>query len=43
MTTEQRPDGLWLIFPTGEEAGPFADRERAEAFLDYVKQLQGAK
>ena len=40
---ESREDGLYLIFPDGEEAGPFADRERAEEFLKYVKQLQGAK
>lgn len=43
MTTEQRSDGLWLIFPFGEEAGPFAGMGEAEEFLDYVKQLQGAK
>lgn len=37
---ESRPDGLYLIFPAGEEAGPFAGLSEAEAFLDYVENLQ---
>lgn len=40
MKFEQRTDGLWLLFPTGEEAGPFVDRARAQLFLDHVQSLQ---
>jgi hypothetical protein len=35
-----RDDGWWLLFAGGEEAGPFAAKENAEAFLDYLDNLQ---
>jgi len=37
-----RPDGIYLLYRDGEEAGPFANTEAAEAFLDYVELVQGA-
>ena len=40
MKIEQRPDGLWLIFATGEQAGPFAGMNDAESFLDYVENMR---
>jgi hypothetical protein len=40
IKSDLRPDGWWIIFPEGEEAGPFACMEDAEAFLDYVENLQ---
>ena len=40
---ELRPDGWWLIFELGEEAGPFEGLDQARAFLDYVDCLQQAK
>lgn len=39
-TTEQRSDGLYLIFAAGEEAGPFSGWSAAEEFLDYVDNIQ---
>lgn len=40
MKFEQRPDGLWLVFDLGEEAGPFTDLANAEAFLDWKDSQQ---
>lgn len=37
---ELRPDGWWILFAEGEEAGPFAALHDAELFLDYVENLQ---
>lgn len=32
-----RPNGVFLIFPLGEEAGPFDSIDDARAFLDYLE------
>jgi hypothetical protein len=37
---ELRPDGWWLIFDLGEEAGPFGSLDDARAFMDYVELQQ---
>jgi len=42
MTVELRNDGIYLLYRDGEEVGPFANTEAAEAFLDYVETLKHA-
>ena len=37
---ELRPNGWWLIFELGEEAGPFGSLDDARAFMDYVELQQ---
>ncbi len=39
---ELRPNGWWLIFDLGEEAGPFGSLDDARAFMDYVELQQQA-
>lgn len=40
MTVELRNDGIYLLYPLGEEVGPFANTEAAMEFLDYVQNMQ---
>jgi hypothetical protein len=40
METEVRPDGLWLLYPAGEEVGPFASEADVGMFLDYLESLK---
>jgi hypothetical protein len=33
----QRPDGFYLLYPHGEEVGPFADNADVEKWLEWLE------